>query len=160
MARKGNSNNAPLRNLAASMSENGMRCDYCGVPSAATIEHVAPRKHGGRSDLKNIVLACPYCNTRKSTMAADDFRQSDRWQMEYPDDLPGTVPEMLAKYFGWESTMPHLRTGSPHSRLRLAKGYCLLEVRPGRKYPWETFTLGSIDNPGVAKASYDFLKRH
>jgi hypothetical protein len=150
--------NAHLRDLAA--FADGMRCAYCQVPTAATIEHVNPRAKGGESYLTNLVLACPLCNSRKSTGDAEEFRASGRWRLEYPDDLPADLREMLRTYFGWESGMPYLRTGSPHARLRIKQNFCLLEIRPGKGYDWEIVNLGSANHPAVSKAAYDFLKRH
>ncbi len=46
------------------------RCEYCGLPQAAealdlTIDHVTPQGEGGRTQLSNLALACPACNSRK-----------------------------------------------------------------------------------------------
>lgn len=148
-----------LRALAADMSDDGMRCFYCKVPTAATIEHVHPQAKGGRSKMHNLVLACNYCNTRKSTMDVEEFIESGRWRLKHPP-LPATTEEMLAQFFGWHPGMKHLRTGSPHARLKIKDGNVLIEVRPGRRYKWTVFNLGAPDNPKVVSASYDFLKRH
>ena len=47
------------------------RCQYCLMHESlqgATfhIEHVIPKSKGGRSDIKNLALACPGCNLSKS----------------------------------------------------------------------------------------------
>jgi hypothetical protein len=154
-------NAAHLRKLAADMSDKGMRCWYCGVPTAATIEHVHPQAKGGLSRFRenNLVLACNYCNTRKNTMPVEEFIKSGRWRLDHPP-LPSTTQEMLKFFFGWQPGMEYVRTNSPHSRLRLKGDNVLLEVRPGRNYPWEVINLGTGDNPKVIAAAYDFLKRH
>jgi hypothetical protein len=48
------------------------RCQYCLMHESlqgATfhIEHVIPQSKGGRSDLENLVLACPGCNLHKAS---------------------------------------------------------------------------------------------
>ena len=41
-------------------------CQYCGEsPSYLTIDHVIPRRMGGKHTWKNLVTACPECNHRK-----------------------------------------------------------------------------------------------
>lgn len=154
-------NASHLRKIAADMSEKGMRCWYCGVPTAATIEHVHPQVKGGKSRFRenNLVLACNWCNTRKRDMPVEDFIKSGRWRLDHPP-MPSTTREMLRFFFGWEEGMQVLRTNSPHSRLRLKGGNVLLEVRPGRAYPWTVFNLGAEDNPKVTHGAYDFLRRH
>lgn len=50
-------------------------CQYCGkklFASQVTIDHVIPRKFGGRTSYTNCVVACYSCNNRKSDkMLAD-----------------------------------------------------------------------------------------
>jgi 5-methylcytosine-specific restriction endonuclease McrA len=51
-------------------------CQYCGrkvkqhgpsaAPDTATIDHVVPRAHGGRTTFENTVTACVSCNTKKA----------------------------------------------------------------------------------------------
>jgi hypothetical protein len=46
------------------------RCEYCRLPKFAPplpfqIDHVIAEKHGGRTVLDNLALACPYCNRFK-----------------------------------------------------------------------------------------------
>lgn len=59
------------------------RCAYCHIPMLfdfesnygqikpplrlATVDHVIPRSAGGTDDPANLVLACGYCNSRKSS---------------------------------------------------------------------------------------------
>lgn len=47
------------------------RCEYCGmtqVIQGATfhIEHIVPRRKGGKDEADNLALACPSCNFHKS----------------------------------------------------------------------------------------------
>jgi HNH endonuclease len=46
------------------------RCEYCRLPSIASqavfeVEHIIPLKHGGRTVLENLALACMHCNRHK-----------------------------------------------------------------------------------------------
>jgi hypothetical protein len=48
------------------------RCEYCRLPQQATsvpfeIDHIIARKHGGRTVVSNLDLACWYCNSSKSS---------------------------------------------------------------------------------------------
>jgi len=46
-------------------------CEYCGLQQAVVplvafhVEHIVPRKHGGRDDAGNLALACFHCNLHK-----------------------------------------------------------------------------------------------
>lgn len=44
------------------------KCRYCGrIPDPLTIDHVYPKKEGGKSMIGNLVTACMECNNRKGT---------------------------------------------------------------------------------------------
>lgn len=48
-------------------------CHYCGeiTPKAsATMDHIVPISHGGRSSKGNVVLACKPCNSAKKDRSA------------------------------------------------------------------------------------------
>ena len=51
----------------------GNCCEYCRRRQASSpliplqMEHVIPRKHGGRDDLDNLALACADCNLHKGS---------------------------------------------------------------------------------------------
>ena len=51
----------------------GNCCEYCQRRQASSpliplqMEHVIPRKHGGRDDLDNLALACADCNLHKGS---------------------------------------------------------------------------------------------
>ncbi|GGE87494.1 HNH endonuclease [Sphingomonas prati] len=40
-------------------------CQYCGVQSDLTFDHVIPRSQGGRTTWENVATACAPCNLRK-----------------------------------------------------------------------------------------------
>ena len=51
------------------------RCEYCRLLELATgvtfhIEHIVPRRSGGRTRLSNLALSCPGCNLAKSGKTA------------------------------------------------------------------------------------------
>lgn len=46
------------------------RCEYCHFPEGFAdvpfqIDHIVARKHGGRTELENLALACCFCNRYK-----------------------------------------------------------------------------------------------
>jgi hypothetical protein len=50
----------------------GYRCEYCHLPNLDSfyrfhIEHIISRRHGGKTALDNLALACPDCNNNKGT---------------------------------------------------------------------------------------------
>ncbi len=51
------------------------RCEYCRFPESHAVipfevEHIIPLKHGGITELKNLALACFYCNRYKGPNVA------------------------------------------------------------------------------------------
>lgn len=145
-----------LRGLVSRNSE-GMRCCYCGIPTAATIEHLNPRASGGKSKLDNIALACPYCNTRKGKMQPQDFMDSGRWKVEIPV-MPASAEDMLFDYFEWKGGT--LLTGSSHARAEIRDNYIIIMIRPNNKYDWTVINLGDIKHPKAIAFAYEFLVRH
>jgi len=58
--------------------KNIVRCRYCGkglTRQTATGDHVHPISMGGPNKVKNIVIACAPCNSRKGSMAAGTFKE-------------------------------------------------------------------------------------
>ncbi len=55
----------------------GPWCFYCGGPfdslTFATIDHYVPMAKGGTGALRNLRLACSWCNRRKGALAPEDF---------------------------------------------------------------------------------------
>jgi 5-methylcytosine-specific restriction endonuclease McrA len=43
-------------------------CCYCGDTNNLSIEHLIPRKRGGKHDPENLVMACRSCNSSKGSM--------------------------------------------------------------------------------------------
>lgn len=57
------------------------KCRYCGVAMEigcggmreATVDHRVPKSAGGHNSVKNYVLCCRGCNSRKASMPYADF---------------------------------------------------------------------------------------
>lgn len=54
------------------VSRAGNRCEYCLIAIDDTyfggeIDHIRSLKHGGKSDLDNLALACQFCNRNKGS---------------------------------------------------------------------------------------------
>jgi len=53
-------------------ARDGNRCQYCGTASGSmTIDHVTPRRVGGRDTWENLVCACSRCNNKKGDRTPD-----------------------------------------------------------------------------------------
>lgn len=140
---------------------DGYRCFYCGVPTAATVEHLQARANDGTSDLANLRLACCYCNSAKGDGDPQEFLDSGRWRLVPPADLPTEARGMLERFFGWGHREGTVHTGTPQARLELSsQGEVSILVRAGRGDEWHRFQLGPADNARVTLAAWEFLKRH
>lgn len=56
------------------------RCYYCGITlnpfdSNSSIDHVTPKKQGGKSVYENLVYACRPCNSRKNARNLEQYRE-------------------------------------------------------------------------------------
>lgn len=56
---------------ATVLVRDGRKCGYCGKP-ASTIDHIIPRKLGGRDTYDNCVAACVRCNSKKADKLLKD----------------------------------------------------------------------------------------
>lgn len=61
---------APLRRMVVERAGN--RCEYCGIPEAATfaaheLDHIVAQKHGGQTEPGNLALSCALCNKHKGS---------------------------------------------------------------------------------------------
>ena len=61
-------------------------CEYCRLPQSASrlrfwIDHVVARQHAGADDLKNLALACGFCNRHKGPNlgGVDPVTQQREW---------------------------------------------------------------------------------
>jgi diadenosine tetraphosphate (Ap4A) HIT family hydrolase len=56
----------------------GGRCELCGIPReerALEVDHIVPKKDGGRDDLANYQALCWRCNANKGARDSTDFRR-------------------------------------------------------------------------------------
>jgi ATP adenylyltransferase len=73
---------AALRYLSGSLryevlKRAGFRCELCGISAderAIEVDHIVPRKHGGKDDLTNLEALCFKCNANKGARDDTDFR--------------------------------------------------------------------------------------
>lgn len=69
-------------------------CQYCGKQtSELTIDHVIPRRLGGKTRWDNVVSACPHCNHLKGGMTPEQSRM-------YPFKKPKLPPNTAIYLFG------------------------------------------------------------
>ncbi len=55
------------------LKRDGYRCQYCGKKGKKmTIDHVIPKKRGGKDSWDNLVCACPECNTKKGNRTPEE----------------------------------------------------------------------------------------
>jgi len=68
-------------------------CQYCGVKGdkTLTVDHVLPRRAGGRSTWENLVAACYACNQRKGSRTIQACRMPLRRQPRQPSYIPWIV---------------------------------------------------------------------
>jgi hypothetical protein len=146
-----------LRKMVA--RRDGYRCRYCGVPTAATIEHIIPRAGNGGSRGENLCLACPWCNTYKNDRPLDEFLASGDWQLP-KKALPNNINQLLEENYNCLTQQGVIKSGSTNARLLLIDDDIYLEVRAGKGDDWQRLRLGQKDNARVVSAADDFLRRH
>jgi hypothetical protein len=45
--------------------KTGMMCNYCGSDEKLALDHIFPRRFGGKDDAENLLFACRACNSSK-----------------------------------------------------------------------------------------------
>jgi len=53
------------------------QCAYCGIALNKlneTIDHLIPRRRGGKNNIENLIASCRSCNCSKSLKTLDEFR--------------------------------------------------------------------------------------
>jgi len=71
-------------------------CQYCGKrASSLTIDHVIPRRLGGRHTWDNLVAACPACNHRKGGRTIEQVQMR---LLRLPAEPPRTARYLFARH--------------------------------------------------------------
>jgi hypothetical protein len=73
---------APLQRRVRDRASN--RCEYCGVSQAGQeatfhVDHIRPRRDGGRTTLENLALACVSCSLRKGARTSAIDPEQNNW---------------------------------------------------------------------------------
>jgi 5-methylcytosine-specific restriction endonuclease McrA len=94
-------------------ARDGYTCQYCGATGVdLTVDHVAPKRLGGRSTWENLVCSCKRCNTRKGDKTLQQAGMRLRRQPRKPKYIPFIS---LAKYLDgkrnevWRMYLPTLK---------------------------------------------------
>lgn len=78
------------------MRRDEYRCQYCGRYSAhLTVDHVVPRRKGGKFSWENLVSACPQCNRRKGDRTP---QEAGMHLHTFPVRPPATAMYLYGRY--------------------------------------------------------------
>jgi 5-methylcytosine-specific restriction endonuclease McrA len=70
------------------IKRDNRRCQYCGSTSAAmTVDHVVPKKRGGKDSWENLICACLRCNNRKGDRTPEEAGMQLLSTPKRPDHL-------------------------------------------------------------------------
>ena len=71
-------------------------CQYCGLHTIhLTIDHVIPRRLGGRHTWENLVAACPTCNHHKGGRTTD---QAQMRLLRPPSEPPSSAHYLFSRH--------------------------------------------------------------
>jgi len=45
--------------------QSGLICNYCGAKENLSLDHLFPRKFGGKDNIENLLYVCKSCNSSK-----------------------------------------------------------------------------------------------
>ena len=82
------------------------KCQYCGVSSDLTLDHVMPKSRKGGSSWDNLVTACKSCNARKGDLTPDEAKMPLRQRPFKPSfimflrDFSGPIDKEWIEYLG------------------------------------------------------------
>ncbi len=80
------------------LRRDNFTCQYCGQKTSfLTVDHVLPRRLGGRYSWDNLVTACPSCNLRKGSRTID---QAQMTLMHPPFEPPASAAYFFARHLG------------------------------------------------------------
>ena len=90
-------------------------CQYCGVRTELTFDHLVPRSRGGTTRWENVVTACSPCNLRKGSMMPDVAKMWPRQQPYRPTVFelhrngrlfpPNYLHDSWIDYLYWDSEL-------------------------------------------------------
>jgi 5-methylcytosine-specific restriction endonuclease McrA len=91
-------------------ARDGYICQYCGQAAKdLTIDHVIPRRHGGKTAWENVVCSCRKCNMKKG----DKLLHQSGMKLMRPPHRPKYIPYIsLTKYLAgrqnevWRDYLP------------------------------------------------------
>ncbi len=91
-------------------ARDAFTCQYCGLVSKdLTIDHVIPRRHGGKTSWDNVVASCRKCNMKKS----DKYLHQTSMKLASVPRRPRYIPYIsLTKYLSgrkidvWRDYLP------------------------------------------------------
>ena len=90
------------------LRRDGNQCAYCGE-YADTIDHIKPKKHGGKNEWLNTVAACKPCNNKKDCKSLKDSGMKLRFQPYEPTFIQKKVPVNNAqRAFLVENALDHI----------------------------------------------------
>ena len=83
-------------------------CQYCGLHTIhLTIDHVIPRRLGGRHTWENLVAACPACNHRKGGRTIE---QAQMRLLHLPGEPPSSAHYMFSRHLnGNQEWLPFIQ---------------------------------------------------
>jgi 5-methylcytosine-specific restriction endonuclease McrA len=71
-------------------------CQYCGQhASYLTIDHIIPRRLGGRHTWENLVAACPSCNHRKGGRTLEQVQMR---LLHQPHEPPASATYIFGRH--------------------------------------------------------------
>ncbi|MCC5915089.1 MAG: HNH endonuclease [Balneolaceae bacterium] len=56
------------------MKRDRHTCQYCGIKSDLTLDHIQPKSRGGRDSWENLTTACNKCNVKKGSRTPDEAK--------------------------------------------------------------------------------------
>lgn len=84
-------------------------CQYCGQsPAYLTVDHIIPRRLGGKHSWENLVAACPACNHRKGGRTIE---QAQMRLLRPPVEPPASAAYLFARHLAHNNDWEPFITG-------------------------------------------------
>ncbi|MCB0328964.1 MAG: HNH endonuclease [Bdellovibrionales bacterium] len=87
-------------------ARDGFQCQYCRkmlTSKEATLDHVLPRSHGGKTSWDNVVCCCRACNIKKGSRTPEQAKMKLLKKPVRPGWLPVLQLRLNGKYHpSWE----------------------------------------------------------